>query len=182
MSSDSASLYSRRCRTQGGGEHKPRRWIVVGGGGGNVAKAILWRGECTPSRYHQITASLASCQSVGCTIFEYPLFSEYQHFSLQSGPPVEAVISTLNLKQPKTLTPTLTLTLTQTIHLSYLRFFKCQMREFVSPMFLMWEASSSRKLQKNLTTASQSPSSFLVRTPPPPVRRHHQIAALGRDP
>jgi hypothetical protein len=23
---------------------------------------------------------------------------------------------------------------------------------------------------------------YLVRTPPPPVRRHHQIAALGRDP
>ncbi len=25
-------------------------------------------------------------------------------------------------------------------------------------------------------------SAHLVRTPPPPVRRHHQIAASGRDP
>ncbi len=102
---------------------------------GTLAKPSGGGGERTPSRYHRIAASLASCRSVGRAIFEYPLFSEYHHFSLQSGPPVEAVISTLTLKQPKTLTPTLTLT--QTLHLSYFRFFKCQMREFVSPLFLM---------------------------------------------
>jgi len=53
----------------------------------------------------------------------------------------------------------------------------------------MYDISNGREAAGELFCFTQNDSiavsyrvTGLVRTPPPPVRRHHQIAASGRDP